>query len=326
MSSIASPRLAAMLAAVSVLAASLSSIGAAHAAGPMVKTQAPGYYRLMIGDIEVTALNDGTVGLPITKLLTNTSADATEKALARAFLKDPVETSVNGYLVNTGAKLVLIDTGAAGLFGPTLGKLMANLKASGYSPEQVDEVYVSHMHPDHVGGLVSAGAMAFPNAVVRADRREGEQWLSEANRDAAPPEAQAGYRGAMASLEPYVKAGRYKPFDGDTELVPGVRAQVTRGHTPGHAFYVIESKGEKLVLWGDAMHVGAVQFASPAVTIGFDSDPQGAAAARAKAYADAAAQGHWVGAPHLSFPGLGKLRAAEGGAYVFVPANYRSVP
>ena len=298
----------------------------ALAAAPQVKTQAPGYYRLMVGQIEVTALSDGTVGLPITKLLTNTMPDVIEKVLARNYLKDPVETSVNAFLVNTGAKLVLIDAGAAGLFGPTLGKLQASLKAAGYTPEQVDEVYISHMHPDHVGGLSAGGEMAFPNAVVRADRRDAEHWLSQANLDKAPADAKGFFQGAMASLNPYVKAGRFKPFDGDTALVHGVRAQLTGGHTPGHSFYVIESGSDKLVLWGDAMHVGAVQFSAPAITIAFDSDPKVAAAARAKAYADAAEQGWWVGASHLSFPGLGKLRAAEGGAYVFVPVNYRAAP
>ena len=168
--------------------------------------------------------------------------------------------------------------------------------------------------------------MAFPNAVVRADRRDAEHWLSQANLDKAPADAKGFFQGAMASLNPYVKAGRFKPFDGDTALVPGVRAQFTGGHTPGHSFYVIESGTDKLVLWGDAMHVGAVQFSAPTITIAFDSDPKVAAAARAKAYADAAEQGWWVGASHLSFPGLGKLRAAEGGAYVFVPVNYRAAP
>ena len=324
--SLTSSRLPRLLAALLAAGTLLAAVGPAQAAGPMAKTQAPGYYRIMVGDIEVTALSDGTVGLPVTKLLSNTTADAAEKALARSYLKDPVETSVNVYLVNTGAKLVMIDAGAAGLFGPTLGKLMSNLRAAGYTPEQVDEIYITHMHPDHVGGLASAGAMAFPNAIVRADRRDADYWLSQANLDGAPADAKGFFQGAMASLNPYVKAERFKAFDGDTALVPGVRAQFTGGHTPGHSFYVIESKGDKLVLWGDAMHVGAVQFASPAITIAFDSDPKAAAAARAKAYADAAEQGHWVGATHLSFPGLGRLRAAEGGAYVFVPANYRSVP
>jgi glyoxylase-like metal-dependent hydrolase (beta-lactamase superfamily II) len=126
----------------------------------------------------------------------------------------------------------------------------------------------------------------------------------------------------MASLNPYVKAGKFKSFDGSTELVPGVKSQSTYGHTPGHSFYVVESKGEKLVLWGDVMHAGAVQFASPAITIAFDTDSKKAAEQRAAAYADAADKGYWVGATHLAFPGLGRLRAGEGGAYFFVPANW----
>jgi len=89
----------------------------------------------MLGDFEITALSDGTVELPVDKLLTGAKPGQVQKALQRSYLSAPLETSVNGYLVNTGAKLVLIDTGGAGLFGPTLGKLLANLKASGYQPE-----------------------------------------------------------------------------------------------------------------------------------------------------------------------------------------------
>ena len=174
----------------------LAPLGAAHAAAPQVKAQAPGYYRIMVGEIEVTALSDGTVGLPISKLLTDTTPEVTEKALARSYLKDPVETSVNAFLVNTGSKLVLIDTGAAGLFGPTLGKLQANLKAAGYSADQVDEIYISHMHPDHVGGLMAGEAMAFPNAVVRADKRDADFWLSQANLDNAPADGKGFFQGA----------------------------------------------------------------------------------------------------------------------------------
>jgi glyoxylase-like metal-dependent hydrolase (beta-lactamase superfamily II) len=141
----------------------------ALAAAPLAKTMAPGFYRVMLGDFEVTALSDGTVALPVNKLL-NTSPAKADKSLARYHQQSPLETSVTGYLVNTGTKLVLIDTGAAGLFGPTLGKLAANLKAAGYQPEQVDEIYITHMHPDHVGGLMAGDKMAFPNATVRADK------------------------------------------------------------------------------------------------------------------------------------------------------------
>jgi len=303
------------------LAATLLLTGAAWAGAPQVKTQAPGFYRVMLGDFEVTALSDGTVGLPVEQLLTNTTKAKVEAALKRAHLATPLETSVNGYLINTGAKLVLVDAGAGALFGPTLGGLVANLKAAGYQPEQVDEIYITHMHPDHVGGLAANGQAVFANAVVRADQHDADFWLSQANLDAAPKESKGFFQGAMASLKPYVDAGRFKAFDGDTELVPGVKAIAARGHTKGHSVYVAESKGQKLVLWGDLMHVAAVQFEQPSVTIAFDTDSKAAAAQRKKAYADAAKQGYIVGAAHLSFPGLGRLRAA-GSGYSFTPLNY----
>lgn len=295
----------------------------AHAAAPMAKTSAPGYYRMMLGDFEVTALSDGTVALPVNQLLNSTPAKV-DAALKRSYLKSPLQTSVNGFLVNTGTKLVLIDTGAAGLFGPTLGNLLANLKASGYQPEQVDEIYITHMHADHVGGLMAGDKMAFPNAVVRADKHDADYWLSQANLDKAPEDKKGFFKGAMASMNPYAQAGKFSTFDGDTELAPGIKAHASRGHTAGHTTYVVESKGEKLVLWGDLMHVAAVQFADPAITIKFDSDSKAAAAQRKKAYADAARHGYLVAAAHLSFPGVGHLRA-EGKGYVFIPVNYSPV-
>lgn len=301
------------------------ALAAAHAEAPLAKSQAPGWYRMKLGSFEVTALSDGTVSLPVDKLLTNIQPQTITSLLARSYLKAPVETSVNGYLVNTGSKLVLIDTGAAGLFGPTLGKLVANLKASGYAPEQVDEIYITHMHPDHVGGLAADGKPVFPNATVRADTREGDFWLSPANLEKAPADAKGFFQGAMASLKPYQDAGKLKPFDGETELVPGVRAVPAPGHTPGHTTYVIESEGNKLVVWGDLMHVAAVQFAMPTATIQFDTDSKTAMPQRQKNYADAAKKGYFVAVAHVSFPGIGKLRA-DGKGYDWIPVNYSSAP
>lgn len=309
-----------------VAAVAVASLcAAAHAAAPQVKTTPPGVYRLMLGEFEVTALSDGTVALPFLDILQKITKARAEGLLARSFLKDPVETSVNAFLVNTGSKLVLIDTGAGALFGPTLGRLPRALEAAGYRPEQVDEIYVSHMHGDHIGGLASDGRPVFPNAIVRAEGAEAGFWLSEDKMKAAPADAQDGFRGAMAMVNPYVAAGRFKPYRGDTELVAGIRAIVTRGHTPGHAMYVIESKGQKLVLWGDLMHQAAVQFLDPSVTVTFDTDQTLAARQRRAAYQAAAKEGHWVGASHLPFPGLGHLRA-DGKGYQYVPANYTALP
>lgn len=293
----------------------------AFASAPMSKASAPGYYRVMLGDFEVTALSDGTVPLPMDQLLTNTTPDATKKALAKFHLSTPTQTSVNAYLINTGSKLVLIDTGAATLFGPTLGRLKNSLVAAGYSADQVDEVYITHMHGDHVGGLMNGDQLAFPNAIVRADQKDADFWLSQANLEKAPADAKGSFQGAMLSLNPYIKAGKFKSFSGNTELVTGIKAIAAHGHTAGHTIYAIESKGQKLMLWGDLMHVAAVQFDNPSVTIGFDTDSKAAMAERKKAYADASENGYLVGATHLSFPGLGYVRK-NGKAYAWVPVNY----
>ena len=306
------------------LAVALLLGATAQASAPQLKSQAPGYYRMMLGDFEVTALSDGTFPMEADKMLTNIKPQELDSALKRSFLKEPVETSVNGFLINTGSALVLIDSGAGILFGPSVGKLLANLKASGYQPAQVDEIYITHMHGDHVGGLSVDGKPAFPNAVVRASQQEADYWLNKAHMDSAPKEQKDGYQGAMSSLNPYVAAGRFKPFNGDVELAPGIRAMATPGHTAGHTVYVVESKGEKLVLWGDLMHVAAAQFPDPSVTIAFDTDSAMAVAQRKKVFADAAAHRSWVAGAHLSFPGLGHLRAA-GAGYSYVPANYTAL-
>jgi glyoxylase-like metal-dependent hydrolase (beta-lactamase superfamily II) len=299
--------------------------GSAFAAAPQLKTQVPGYYRVMLGDFEVTVLSDGTLGLPPSQLFGNVSPERMQKFLGDAFLKEPVETSVNAFLVNTGSKLVLIDTGTGGLYGPKLGFMADNLKAAGYQPEQVDEIYITHMHGDHFGGLMNGDKIVFPNAVVRADQHDADYWSSKANLDAAPDHLKGAFLGVMKAIGAYSAAGKFKPFNGDTQLVPGIKAVAAYGHTAGHTIYVVESGGQKLVLWGDLMHVAAVQFPDPAAFVKFDTDTKAATAQRELAFADAAANGYWVGAAHLSFPGIGHLRANSGGGYTFVPVNYSSL-
>lgn len=296
----------------------------AYAAAPMVKTSAPAYYRMMLGDFEITVLSDGIFPVPVEKVMTNTTTAKVRSQLDKYYLNTPLDFSINAYLVNTGSKLVLIDTGTGGNFGPTAGMLLANLKAAGYRPEQVDEIYITHMHGDHIGGLTVDGKAAFPNAVVRADKHDADFWLSQANMDKAPEEGKSWFKIAMTSFDPYIKAGHFKPFDGDTDLVPGVKALVRYGHTPGHSTYMVESKGKKLLLWGDLMHVAAVQFDHPEVTIQFDTDSKAAAAERKKVFADAAKQGYMIGGAHISFPGLGYLHE-EGKEYRWIPVNYTLV-
>lgn len=294
----------------------------AAAAAPLQQTQAPGWYRLMLGGFEVTSLSDGTVSLPVDQLL-HAPAGRVAEGLKQHFQKAPLETSVNAWLINTGSRLVLVDAGAGPLFGPTLGKLTAQIRAAGYQPEQVDDILITHMHPDHVGGLAADGQRVFPNATVHADKADADHWLSTARADAAPKEIKGFFQGAVASLSPYVQAGRLQPFERDGEILPGIRAVAAPGHTAGHTVYAVESQGQRLVLVGDLIHVASVQLASPEVTIAFDTDEPMAAKSRARVFAELAKDGCLVAVTHFNFPGIGRLRQA-GKGWQWVPLDYRS--
>lgn len=308
------------------VSAAVSAATAAPAGPPaQVRTQAPGFYRMMLGDFEVTVLSDGTVSQPMDKLLTHAKPGEIEALVGRTHQSFPLDTSINTFLINTGSKLLLIDTGAGEVFGPKGGgKLPENLRAAGYRPEQVEAVLLTHIHADHSGGLVVAGKRIFPNARVYVHKRDREFWLSPAEAERSRPDEKQVFEQAHTALDPYVAADKVSTFDDATELFPGVKTLPTSGHTPGHTLYAIESKGQKLILWGDIVHVAEVQFPDPAVTIQYDHVPDEAAAQRAKIFADAAKQGYLIGAAHVSFPGLGRM-FAEGSGYVWSPAPY-SIP
>jgi glyoxylase-like metal-dependent hydrolase (beta-lactamase superfamily II) len=306
---------------IAVVAFTTLAVAPVQAAAPMVKTQAPGFYRMMLGDFEVTALYDGSFDLPVDQLLKQPAA-RTDAALARHFLSLPVETSVNAFLVNTGTKLILIDAGTGGYSGPTSGTLLANLRAAGYRPEQVDDIFITHMHGDHVGGLSHEGVAVFPKAVVHAGKGDVDHFLSQAQMERAPADTRDGFTTAMAAFAPYQAAGRLQPIAGDGVIVPGVRAWATPGHTPGHTSYVVESKGAKMIVTGDLIHVATVQLDDPSVTIAFDSDTRAAEAMRLKVFAQAAREGTLIAAAHLQFPGIGHLTIA-GKGYGYEPVNYQ---
>lgn len=153
----------------------------------MVNTQVPGYYRLMLGQFEITALYDGTIEMD-PKLLHNTPVQEIQGLLVRDYLHGPTAPgAVNAFLINTGSNLVFVDAGTAALFGPGLRKVTANLKASGYDPAQVDAVFITHPHGDHFGGLLDpAGQPVFPRATVYVAQAENDFWLSPKTASAAP--------------------------------------------------------------------------------------------------------------------------------------------
>ncbi len=311
------------------LAFSLMAFGAmagARAEAPQVLTQVPGYYRQMVGAFEVTSLYDGQINLD-SKLLKHTTPEQVQKLLARMFRTNPTPTAVIAFLVNTGDRLVLVDAGAAKVFGPTLGQVLSNLKAAGYDPAQVDTVLLTHLHGDHVGGLLGPdGQPAFPKAQVFAAKADADFWLSAENLAKAPEAAKGFFKAPQDATAGYVQSGRFKTFEGDAEILPGIKPVAEHGHTPGHTGYLLTSKGQQLLIWGDVVHNAAVQFPQPKVTIEFDSDQAKALATRMKVFGWTAKEALLVAGAHLPFPGVGHVRAEGKGGYSWVPVDFAPMP
>jgi len=264
----------------------------------MSKPQA-GYLRVMVGDAEVTALSDGTMALT-PDMLTGAPRTEIDAHLRNAHMRGhTLHTSVNIFLIRHGGRMVLVDGGCGLFYGPSLNKLPASLKASGYTPEQITDVLVTHLHDDHAGGLMMDGKRVFPNATIYVDKREG----------------------VNAMVAPYQKVGKLARFEGEFELTPGIRSLPTPGHTPGHSAYVLETKGQKLLFWGDVMHIEEVQFPAPQINSVFESNRADAVAQRQKVFADAAEKGYLVAGAHITYPGIGRL-AKEGSGYRWWPLRY----
>ena len=296
--------------------------GFAAAGAAQQKAQVPGYYRLMLGSFEVTALYDGAIELD-QQLLKNIRTRDIQRLLARQFLQGPkVQTAVNAYLINTGSQLILVDAGAAKLFGAGLGNIVDNMKAAGYTPDQVDTVLITHLHGDHVNGLIGAdGQRVFAKAEVWSAKADNDFWLSESIAAQAPKDAQAFFKMARDAAAPYLAAGKWQTFDRDRELLPGVASVDTHGHTPGHASYLVSSGVQRLLILGDLVHNHAVQFARPEVAFEFDTDPRQAVLTRQRIFARAAKERLMVAGMHLPFPGIGHVRKERKG-YAWVPAEF----
>ena len=235
-----------------------------------VRQTAPAIYRFTIGDARITALSDGSVPLDLHQLLRGVTPQAIDDILARSFLANPAEASINAYLIDFNGRRILVDVGAGDLFGPgNGGRLLEALAAAGAAPETITDILITHVHSDHSGGLTKAGKIVFPRATVYAGGAD-IRFFSDVANAAKSGIDKRFWTQTEQTLTPYVTAGRVKPIDTDGEVVPGIRAELQPGHTPGTAFYTLTSKGQSIVFVGDVIHAGAVQFPRPDVTITFD--------------------------------------------------------
>ena len=315
-----------------VLLTALYALSPVYAIAPILKTQAPGFYRMMLGNFEITALNDGVILYDTAELLPSATPEQIEKSLHAAGLADPVGMSYNAYLVNTGSKLVLIDTGTGGKLSNSplfagAGRLMSNLRAAGYQPEQVDEIYITHRGQDHIGGLTIGLNRAFPNALVRAPISEFDIFLDPVKRETLVTQSNNNVKVrewiqfSHDLFKPYIQAKTYQGFSEDVELTPGIHSLATHGHTPGHTSYIVESKGQTLLILGDLILMAEVQFSDPSITSAFDADPQAASRQRQRILQLAVEKNYWLAGSHISFPGIGHVRPAEEG-YQWIPIHY----
>lgn len=300
---------------------SLLSLSASAFADGFTYQQAPGYYRMMVGKVEVTAVSDGTVVVPLKKLLTNITPEALTQRMAEASMTPDAETSINAFVVNNGKERVLIDTGAGELFGDKGGHLIENLRAAGYPPESIDKVLLTHIHADHSGGMSLKGKPSFPNAKVFVEKKDVDFWLNPAHMNDVEESQRHTFKESQQTMEPAIKAGLVQAFTAPSRITADIQALPAAGHTPGSVLYVLESDGQKMVFWGDIIHAEAVQMPEPRVAIHFDVDQAQAVKTRERVLADAAQQGYWIAAAHIAFPGFGHVKKEVEG-YRWAAANY----
>src|SRR5882724_5496908 len=305
------------------LASFVAGPSAALDAAPQHRDQVPGFYRLKVGHLEVTALFDGTSTFDPHWLNGTT---ATMDGVVKALHEDPhvLDVADTGFLVNTGKQLILVDVGAGTWWGRgAFGRLAGSLRSAGYTPDEVNIVLVTHLHSDHIGGLTSPdGKRVFPQADVYVAKAESDFWLSPAIAAKAPKDAQPFFRSAEAIAAPYIKAGKWHTFSGSEPIVDGMELVPLSGHTPGHTGYEFSSKGQKILFWGDIVHAQRVQLQHPEVTAIFDIDQNAAAATRLQLLPKLAREDVLIAAPHMSFfPPLGRLRK-EGSGYSWAPVVF----
>jgi glyoxylase-like metal-dependent hydrolase (beta-lactamase superfamily II) len=298
----------------------------ALARAPMQNVQAPAYYRFKLGDFEVTVVSDGplALGAPQDNIFTGVSkADFTKILNDHYQPSDAVELDQNALVVNTGERLVLFDTGDGGskMFGPKSGRLLANLKAAGIDPKDIDVVALTHAHPDHCWALLGAdGTPNFPNAQIALSQADFDFWTDESK--AQGDMMKALIEGTRRQLLP--SRGRIAFIKDGQEVVPGIRAMAAPGHTVGHMVFVVASGGKTLVNTGDIAHHHVISTQMPRVAFTYDTDGAQGVASRLKVFDMLAADRLPFVSYHFPWPGLGHV-AKQGDAYRYFAAPMQTV-
>jgi glyoxylase-like metal-dependent hydrolase (beta-lactamase superfamily II) len=311
-------------AAIGAAAASGFPLREAGAAAPMSGKQAPGFYRHKIGDYEVTIINDGSAEFPIAAI--RAPAEEINKALEAQFMPTgKLVAPFNITLVNTGSKLVLIDTGnGVNPQRPTAGLASANLAAAGVEPKSIDTVIISHFHGDHIGGLVNPqGQAVYSSAEIMVPAKEWAFWMDEGNMSRATDAQKPAFNNVRRIFGAY--NNKVTQYENGKEVAPGITAMDTPGHTPGHTSFTVASGNGKLMVQGDVTAVVSVLITQrPEWAIGGDANPQQAQETRRKLYDMLAAERMLMTGYHFPFPAVGYIEKT-GNGYRYIPAPWNPV-
>jgi len=272
--------------------------------------------KFRVGDVEVTQLDDGVWEKAHDPgFVRNASLDQVKAALRAGGLTDahvPIPFTVTA--VRTGAGLVLFDSGTGAQMAPTAGNITKNnlWQAAGINPAEVTNIVVTHFHPDHINGLMAkdTNAPIFPKAQIHVPAAEYKFWTSPSTTGGAAPRIQQVFPGWS----------NIRQFEGDIEVVPGVRAIAAPGHTPGHTAYHIGSGGQQLIVLGDVTNIPALFVRNPGWHAVFDTDGAMAEANRRKMFDRVVADKVTITGYHYGMPGAGTI-AKDGDSYVYTPVR-----
>lgn len=296
---------------------------AALAAQPKSGQQAPAYYRFKVGDLEVTAINDGFASRPLDGFIKNASLDDVKATLGAAFLPtDKMTIPFTTLVVNTGSKLIMIDSGNGNSGAPTTGTWMSNFKAAGFDPANVDTILISHFHGDHINGMrLKDGTEVFPKAEIMVPAPEWAFWMSDEKMAAAPDGLKGNFNNVRRVFGP--KAKDITQFQWGKEPVTGITALDAHGHTPGHTAFAISSGNGRLLAMSDTTNNPVLFARKPEWTAVFDMNGEDAIKTRKKLLDMAATDRLQVSFYHAAFPATGHI-AKDGAGFELVPMSFQA--
>jgi len=279
-----------------------------------------GFRRQKLGDMEIIALNDGVLRRPLAaEFVRNAPLDQVQALLkAQNLPTEYIDIPFTAFLVVAGNRRILMDSGFADNGPPTTGRLLSNLNAAGFKPEDIDTVLISHYHGDHINGVRNrAGQLVYPKARIMVPAPEHAFWMDDARMNAAP-EAMRGAFQAARRVFGGLGPDQLVQFQPGSEVAPGIMSMAAYGHTPGHSLFTVQSRGEKFAFVADLTNIPQLFARNPDWAVQFDMDAEAARVTRRRVFDMIVSEKMMVGGYHFPFPAFGMLERL-GNGYEFKP-------